>query len=192
MDDMNDSGSWAQASKCYEQLKIVDDMNDIWVMSLRLKVIWIAIGSEWHERLWVLSSRLWTLSTTKGYRRHEALYIMSLGLWMQSTSLGCGSHEWLLVCELRALHTMYRSRLSMTWKTPGHELKALDAMNSLGLWKTWKTWVHELWALYEQIKVVVDMNFEWSSQAFRSYGQLRARDDMCYSCSLAQGSLYYA
>ena len=26
--DMNDSKSWAQGSKCYEQLRVVDDMND--------------------------------------------------------------------------------------------------------------------------------------------------------------------
>ena len=25
---MNDSKSWAQGSRCYEQLKVVDDMND--------------------------------------------------------------------------------------------------------------------------------------------------------------------
>ena len=28
MDDMNDSASWTQASRCYEQLKVVDDMDD--------------------------------------------------------------------------------------------------------------------------------------------------------------------
>ena len=28
MDDINDFASCAQASKCYEQLKVVDDMND--------------------------------------------------------------------------------------------------------------------------------------------------------------------
>ena len=28
MDDMNDSLSWGQGPKCYEQLKAIDDMND--------------------------------------------------------------------------------------------------------------------------------------------------------------------
>ena len=28
MDDMNDSWSWANGSKCYEQLGFVDDMNN--------------------------------------------------------------------------------------------------------------------------------------------------------------------
>ena len=28
MDDMNDSKSLAQASKCYEQIRVVDEMND--------------------------------------------------------------------------------------------------------------------------------------------------------------------
>ena len=29
MDDMNEFGSWAQGSKCNEQLSVVDDMNDL-------------------------------------------------------------------------------------------------------------------------------------------------------------------
>ena len=29
VDDINDSRLWAQASKCSEQLKAVDDMNDL-------------------------------------------------------------------------------------------------------------------------------------------------------------------
>ena len=28
MDDMNEFDSWAQGSRCYEQLKVVVDMND--------------------------------------------------------------------------------------------------------------------------------------------------------------------
>ena len=28
MDDMNDFASWTQAYKCYEQLRVVDDMDD--------------------------------------------------------------------------------------------------------------------------------------------------------------------
>ena len=28
MVDMNDSMSWAHGSKCYEQVKVMDDMND--------------------------------------------------------------------------------------------------------------------------------------------------------------------
>ena len=29
MDDMNDSMWWAQGSRCYEQLKVVNDMNNL-------------------------------------------------------------------------------------------------------------------------------------------------------------------
>ena len=29
MDDMNNSTSWAQASRCYELLKAMEDMNDL-------------------------------------------------------------------------------------------------------------------------------------------------------------------
>ena len=38
--------------------------------------------------------------------------------------------------KLRALDTMYSSRLLMTPKTPGLELRVLDAMNNLRLWMT--------------------------------------------------------
>ena len=35
MDDMKDSGSWAQGSRCYEQLIVVGDMNDLVSHDLR-------------------------------------------------------------------------------------------------------------------------------------------------------------
>ena len=37
MDDMNDSWSWAYDSKCYEQLRYVDNMNDFkpWAQGFR-------------------------------------------------------------------------------------------------------------------------------------------------------------
>ena len=37
MDDMNDSESWAQGSRCYEQLKVVVDMNNsnLWAQGSR-------------------------------------------------------------------------------------------------------------------------------------------------------------
>ena len=35
MDDMNNYGSWTQGSRCYEQLTIVDDMNDSISLDLR-------------------------------------------------------------------------------------------------------------------------------------------------------------
>ena len=34
MDDMNESGLWALGSRCYEQLKVVDDINDSWSRGL--------------------------------------------------------------------------------------------------------------------------------------------------------------
>ena len=51
MDHMNDSWLWYQGSKCYEQLRVVDDMNysGLWAQGSRcyekLK------GCGWHERL---------------------------------------------------------------------------------------------------------------------------------------------
>ena len=41
-----------------------------------------------------------------------------------------------LICELRALDAMNKSKLGLTQKTLGYELTTLDVMTSLGLWMT--------------------------------------------------------
>ena len=40
MVDMDDSVLWSQGSRCYEQLKVLDDMNDFrsWAQGLRFNV----------------------------------------------------------------------------------------------------------------------------------------------------------
>ena len=64
MVNMNNSMSWAQGSKCYEQLKVVDDMNDT---SSRAQASWYDVmlkafinlkdcelwfnGSKWNKQL---------------------------------------------------------------------------------------------------------------------------------------------
>ena len=122
---MNNSELWAQGSRCYEELRVVDDMND----------------SGYHElkALDALNSvRLWLTWTTPGCKPRALKAINNSGLWMAWTTLGCG---------LNALDTTNNSRLWLTWTTLGCELRALDAMNNLGLWLTWMTLGRELRAL---------------------------------------------
>ena len=52
---MNDSRSWAQASRYYEQLKVVVDMKS---PSHDLKDLDAKNNCGWHERLWILHSGL--------------------------------------------------------------------------------------------------------------------------------------
>ena len=68
-DDMNDTGSWAQGSKCYAQLRVVVDMN--------------YLGSPKLKALDVMdSSGLWMIWTILG-REHNDLDAMNdLRLWM--------------------------------------------------------------------------------------------------------------
>ena len=60
---MNDSASLAQASKCYVQVKVADDMNDSRSHELRPLDAMNSSGLWKHERLQVVSSmnslRLW-------------------------------------------------------------------------------------------------------------------------------------
>ena len=64
MEDMNDSVSWAQGSKCYEQLKVVDNMNNSRSHELKLLdfkndslfwKIWMILGHE-HQALNVMNT----------------------------------------------------------------------------------------------------------------------------------------
>ena len=51
MVEMNDYGSWAKGSKCYEQRKVVVDMNESRVLSLGLYMLLTTQGCGWHELL---------------------------------------------------------------------------------------------------------------------------------------------
>ena len=70
---MNDSKSWAQGFKYYEQLKVMDDMNNSGSCELRpldamnnLRMIWTILGHE-HMSLNVMNnSRLSMIWTTLG------------------------------------------------------------------------------------------------------------------------------
>ena len=170
---------WAKASRCYEQLRVVDDMNDstsrakgggwhewLWVMSSRLKILWITQGCGWYEWLWVVNSRLWMLWAAQSCRCYERLRIP----WAQATryyeqlratdnmndswswTYGFNFYEYIkdvdnitiLGRELTAQDVMNSPRLMMTWPTSGHGLRGLNAMNSSGLLMTWTTSSHVL------------------------------------------------
>ena len=102
MVNMNDSELWAQGSRCYEQLKVMDDMNSLGSYEMRpldamnnlgIRMIWMILS---HEPM--------------------SLNVMNnLGLWMIWMTLG---HD------LKALDAMNNSELGMIWMT--QDLVILD------------------------------------------------------------------
>ena len=58
MDDMSYSESWTQGSAYYEQLTIVDDMNDSGSHELRTLNSMNNSGYGWYEWFYVMSSSL--------------------------------------------------------------------------------------------------------------------------------------
>ena len=136
---MEDSGSRAQGSRCYEQLKFMVVMNN---SSYELKVI----DAMNNSRLWMTWATL--------VQRPRALNAMkSLDLWMISITWDpLSSYELLKVVDdvndSPSLAQAYRCyellRLWMTWTTPGHELNDVNVINNSGLWITWMTLVHEI------------------------------------------------
>ena len=90
---MNDFRLWPQHSKCYDQLKVVDDMNDSTSHELKplegmnksgVWIIWTILGSE--------------TMTLKCYEQHRPIVDMNdSGLWAQ----GSRCYEQLRVVEDR-------------------------------------------------------------------------------------------
>ena len=83
LEDMNELGSHELKPLYDEQLRVVDDMNDSWLWAM------------------VLNS------------------MKNIGLWMKWMTLGS---------EYKALDDTNNSRSWLTWTTLGHELNILDAM----------------------------------------------------------------
>ena len=111
MDDMNNSSSWAHASRYYEQLKVV---------------IYLKEYGLWAQALNALnSSRLYLIWTILGRELKNLDGLNNFGLWMTWMTLG---HE------LRPLNTMKSLGLWLTQTNPSHELRALDPMNNCGIW----------------------------------------------------------
>ena len=117
MDEMNDSGSWAHGSRCYEQLKVVVNVKDSKSC---------AQGSRCYEKFGVLNDM--NDSRSPDLRPLDAMNNLRLRMtWM------------ILGCEPIILKAMNSLGLCMKWMTPSHELRTLDAMNNSGLWMIWVT-----------------------------------------------------
>ena len=114
---MNDSRSWAHGSRCYDQLKVVDEMIKLQSRVLRSLDYMNNLG-------------LWMIWTTMGHELRDQDAIKSWGLWLTWMTRG---HE------LKALNSMNNSRLLITWATMGHEPRALNVMNNSKLRMMWMT-----------------------------------------------------
>ena len=97
---MNDSGSWAQDSRCYEQLNIMGDMNDLGchelkplnaMSSLGLWMIWMILHHELRVVDDMNDSRSWA---------HNSRYYEQLMVVVDMTQ----------GCELNALDAMSSSK----------------------------------------------------------------------------------
>ena len=99
--------SWAKASRCYEKLRVVDDMNDY---ASRAK------GGGWHECLWVMSSWLKILWTTQGCGWHERIQVVSLRLRMLWAAQSCRWYEQLRIPWAQATRYLIRTQLGILIK----------------------------------------------------------------------------
>ena len=137
--NMNNFGSWTQGSKCYEQLIIMDDMNNSISQYLRppdamnssgLRIISMILGREPMSLNAMNNPGLWMKLKTLSHEVRALDAIKSSNLWMTWITLGR---------RLKASNAMNNLELWFTWITLSHELKALDAMNYIGLWKICST-----------------------------------------------------
>ena len=143
MDVVNDSWLWAHALKCYEQLKVMVDVNysRSWAQASKL---WKAQGCSWYEWLQLISSGLSMLWVDQCCKWYEQLRI----LWAKASRW----YEWFCVIS---------SRMWMTWRNLGHEIRVVDTMNRLVLWLTWMAQVGELKALKAMNSWGFFLWYEW-------------------------------
>ena len=113
MADVTKFGSWAQRSRCYEQRKVMDDMNDMNDFGHELRALDVMKNSG----LWMTWMTLGWAQRLRCFEQHKVV----------DDKNNYRSRE------LRPLDSMNISRLRMIWTILGRELKVLDAMNSLGL-----------------------------------------------------------
>ena len=107
MDYMNDSRSWTQGSKWYEQLRIIVDMNDSGLWSQ---------GFRCYEQLKVVDDICYSGSWDQGCGCFEWLNIVG-------DINDLGSHK------LRSLDDMSNLWMEMIWMILHHELKPMHDMN---------------------------------------------------------------
>ena len=131
--DMTGFRSLAQGSTSYEQLKVVDDMNDLWSHELGLLdfmnlsglgKIWMILCHELKPLDVMNYLMLWRTWMTPGHelRARDAINNSGLCLTFNSWSQGSRCYEQLIVvndmndlvsCDLRPLDAMNRSELWM-------------------------------------------------------------------------------
>ena len=147
MDDINDSGSWAQGSRYYTQLRVVIDMND--------SRSW-ANDSKCYEQLKVVNDINYSRSWAKGYGCYKQLSTMD-----DMKDLGS--------LEVKPLDVKYNSKQWMIWIYLLHKLRVVDDMNDSRSWVQSYGWYKRLripWAqaskCYEQLSVEDSMNDSWS------------------------------
>ena len=118
-DDIKNSGSWAQDSRCYKLLKAMHGSHEIMTLepmnSLGLWMIWTILHCDIKPLDAMNSIGLWMTWTTMG-RELRAIDVMNnLVSWLIRMTIGC---------EPSALDAMNNSGLWITWMTPSCELKA--------------------------------------------------------------------
>ena len=87
--DMNDFKSWTQGFKCYEKLRVVDDMNNLGSCELRpldamnnlgIRMIWMILGHEPMSLDVMNNSGLWMIWTTLSHELRALDAMNSSGL----------------------------------------------------------------------------------------------------------------
>ena len=142
MDDPSYSRSWAYNFGCYEELKVLDDMNSSRFYELspldamntsELRMIWTILGRKPMALNDMNSLRLWMTWMTPGSELKVLDAMNNLGLWLTRTTLDR---------ELNALHAMNRSRLLVRWMTPVVKwgllmLWKIETTNDMNDWGSW-------------------------------------------------------
>ena len=106
---MNDSGSQVKGSKCYEQFKDLDDMNDS---------MWWGQGSRCYEQFRVVDDM-------NDLGSHEVRYLDAM------SNLGLQVIWAILGYKEKAPNVINNSGLWMKWTTQGREIRALDVVNNI-------------------------------------------------------------
>ena len=150
MDDICHFGSWPQGYVCFEQLRIMNDMNDLIscelrpldvVSSLGLWMIWMILHHELRAMDDMNDSELWVQNSRYSKQLKVVVSMNDSGLWAQGSKWydklkvvdnmnDLGSYE------LRPQDTMNNLEIWIIWMILCLELMALISMNNSGLWIT--------------------------------------------------------
>ena len=146
VDDMSYFESWAQGFGCYEQLRVMNDMNNSGSLELRPldalnnSGLWMTWATQGHELriLWAKSSIIYELLKPLVHMNDSRSWAQgSRWCYEQLKVMDEMNELWSHVLKL--IDSMNNSRLWMTWMTLGRVLRAQDAMKSSELWLRWIT-----------------------------------------------------